>query len=156
MWKLKVFFFKAHQISVARLPRDKFGWLKEYLYQLLTDSCSFLFGSWMKTSANSQASIFLFFFSYYQLLWQFLSDKLKVRGWPQYRVFWQPYCLFNLFYINIMRLILSSKLSFFLLNDIKKCNMFLVDHAIEDELLSQRTCLVLFTRVATCVGFLWN
>lgn len=55
-----------------------------------------------------------------------------------------------------MRLILSSKLSFFLLNDIKKCNMFLVDHAIEDELLSQRTCLVLFTRVATCVGFLWN
>lgn len=55
-----------------------------------------------------------------------------------------------------MRLILSSKLSFFLLNDSKKCNMFLVDHAIEDELLSQRTCLVLFTRVATCVGFLWN
>lgn len=81
-------FFRAHQISVARLPRDKFGWLKEYVYKLLTDSCSFLFGSWMKTSANSQASIFLlFFFSYYQLLWQFLSDKLKVHGWPQYRVF---------------------------------------------------------------------
>lgn len=55
-----------------------------------------------------------------------------------------------------MWLILASKLSVFLLNDIKKCNMFSVDHVIEDELLSQRTCLVLFTRVATCVGFLWN
>lgn len=78
--EVKSFFFKAHQISVACLPRDKFGWLKEYLYQLLTDWCSFLFGSWMKTSANSQASIFLFFLTisyfgnFYQINLKFAAD----------------------------------------------------------------------------------